>query len=158
MSGVDWDTFWSKVDKRGPDECWPWLGTRVGSGYGRFKVGGKMFVASRLSLQDALGRELCAAEQACHRCDNPPCVNPAHLFAGGARENSHDAHAKGRLHKWNGARTGELNPKAKLTREQALAVRNRTAPGSIREIARRLGVSKETIKDIRKHRTWSNLS
>jgi len=85
--------FWSKVDKSG--ECWIWTGTRLPTGYGRFYDGEKMVNAHRHALLLS-GVRIHKNELACHRCDNPPCVRPSHLFVGTQRENILDAMSKGR--------------------------------------------------------------
>lgn len=87
--------FWSKVDIRGLDECWPWLASRDDKNYGAFKYRGHMHKASRiaLSLKDGpVPRHL----HALHRCGNPPCCNPAHLYAGTQSQNMLDCVAHGR--------------------------------------------------------------
>ena len=89
--------FWSKVDVRGPADCWPWQGSRSSLGYGMFRAGhGRTFVASRFLLEEISERLLTGDEFACHSCDNPPCCNPAHLWAGTPLQNRRDCIAKGR--------------------------------------------------------------
>lgn len=94
MSAID-VLFWSKVDKSGgPEACWPWTAGKIPAGYGAFHVRRKVVGAHRFALETVhgpLGDLL-----ACHRCDNPGCCNPAHLFAGTYSDNVRDMDAKGR--------------------------------------------------------------
>ena len=92
--------FWSKVDRRGADECWPWLGTKsTSNGRGTLHVGGSNMNAARVSLCIHSGQYPKNDIFACHTCDNPNCVNPSHLWWGDCRANMRDAVAKGRLGK-----------------------------------------------------------
>lgn len=89
------DRFWEKVKKGEPEACWPWTGHRGRNGYGRIAVRSVGPVsASRASWFLAHGRW--PSGVVCHACDNPPCVNPAHLWEGTQRDNIRDCVAKGR--------------------------------------------------------------
>ena len=149
--------FWGKVDVRADGDCWLWLGTLGRGQYGKFKIGAQSYRASRLSLGARLGRDLGKGEFACHHCDNPPCVNPSHLFAGSQLENMADAVKKGRTYRWNGRRAGTDNPRAKLTEYDVLEIRRLCGVESARSISKRFGICVRTISDIRTRRTWSNL-
>lgn len=95
------DRFWSQVEIMGNDECWPWMGAKVGA-YGRFTIKHNyQEYAHRVAYE--LGYHKQAGElYVCHHCDNPVCCNPSHLFLGTARDNVMDSVDKGRwgrLHK-----------------------------------------------------------
>lgn len=88
--------FWAKVDKRGPEECWPWLGQVRWDGYGRFVILRKPQWTHRFSWELHNGRKLVKGEHVLHSCNNPPCCNPAHLRAGTHQENMEEAQRHGR--------------------------------------------------------------
>lgn len=91
------DRFWSKVDRRDIDECWPWLAAKDQHGRGQFWARGKLMRAPRIAWELANGAEFPEGMDACHSCDNPNCVNPSHIWPGTARDNAIDAHRKGRV-------------------------------------------------------------
>lgn len=97
------DRFWRWVDKRGPDECWPWTGAHNGIGYGTINISRHMFLATHVAVVID-GRSIDAGSDVCHTCDNPTCCNPAHLFVGTREDNMRDARKKGRL------ATGDRHP------------------------------------------------
>lgn len=143
--------FWAKVDRRGSDECWPWLGARDRRGYGRIKAFGRNWVASRIVL--ALKGSIPSSEEiVCHHCDNPPCCNPEHLFIGTALLNAQDRAAKGR----EPDRRGEGNGRAKLTADQVREIR--ANPLGHKRLAEMVGVSPTTIRDVRSRRKWSHVA
>src|ERR1035437_2429534 len=97
--------FWEKVDKNGPipthrpelGKCWVWTAGTC-RGYGKFRMGGhigKLYIATRVSYFAATGIQPDLLHTL-HHCDNPPCVNPDHLFLGTDLDNSHDCVSKGR--------------------------------------------------------------
>jgi hypothetical protein len=88
--------FWEKVARGEPDECWEWQAGRTSKGYGSFYIKGKNKRAHRVAYLLANGEAPPDGLFVMHSCDNPPCVNPAHLSAGSHRQNTDDRIAKGR--------------------------------------------------------------
>lgn len=89
--------FWAKVDTTGgPDACWPWKASHKAAGYGQVVINYKIHGAHRVAYAIATGYTPTSDEYVCHRCDNPPCCNPKHLWLGSAKENTQDASIKGR--------------------------------------------------------------
>lgn len=153
---VDLDTqerFWSKVDKGGSGGCWEWVGSRSPTGYGRFYFNGVNERAHRVSALYA-GHDI-SGRMVCHRCDNPGCVRPSHLFVGTHNDNMKDKVAKGRQSRNRGPKNG----RAHLTRKQVLEARRiyRSGECSQAELARRWGVPRSTIGHAIRGYTWSQL-
>jgi hypothetical protein len=147
--------FWCRVDKRGPDECWPWLGCKHKSGYGRISAGGyggRMLDTHRVSweLHNGPIPEGEGYHGTCvlHRCDNRPCCNPNHLFLGTNDDNMADMVAKGRAHSLR----GEANGNSKLTAAQVAEIRSAT--GAQSRIAARFGISQALVSKIRRGENW----
>lgn len=147
--------FWAKVARRGPDDCWEWTAYRKPGGYGQFVLRkGRFITASRVALALTLGRPISAGEVACHRCDNPPCCNPAHLFVGTQVDNSNDCVEKGRKNSARGERQGA----AKLAERDVRAILAEPHYyGVARSLGRRYGVSDSVIRRIRQRTLWAYL-
>src|SRR5947207_2239107 len=95
MREKDAARFWDKVNVIGNNDCWEWRAGRNPQGYGLFWLEGRQQPASRVAWLASAGR-IPETEWVLHRCDNPPCCNPAHLFLGTAKMNTQDMIAKGR--------------------------------------------------------------
>jgi hypothetical protein len=128
------------VDRSAGDSaCWPWTGPNNGHGYGVLYANNGMKMAHRLIYEIAKG-PIPIGLRICHRCDNPPCCNPAHLFAGTAKDNSLDMARK------------ERAGRNKLTGEQVAAIR--ADPRVTKEIAADYGVHWSNIAAIKAGVTW----
>lgn len=150
------ERFWTKVDKGGPDECWLWTGAHNGRGYGQFWVSPRLVYAHRWSWERANGCSVPDGMDVCHKCDNPPCVNPAHLFVGTRAVNLRDMAVKGRAsrHGRGGVR-GSTHHNARLTEADIPVIRERLASGESREsIGRAYGVTRGAIRGIATGATW----
>lgn len=144
--------FWDKVNKT--DTCWYWLAYTNIKGYGQFKFNGTMRTTHRVSYELVHGT-IPAGLLVCHKCDNPSCVNPAHLFLGTNDDNMKDMVNKNRSHK----PTGSINPKAKLVESDVIEIRNMYKTGRYTqlEIAKLYCISQPTVKDITKRQTWRHI-
>lgn len=148
-------TGWTEVVRRpelGP--CWEWNGGKYESGYGQVSTpDGRSKVAHRMAYLAWVG-PLEDGQYACHRCDNPPCMNPAHIFAGTHKENMEDCANKDRnVH-------GEKTPWSKLTENDVRNIRTAYATGefSQRELGEAYGVSQSNISFAVRGRTWARVA
>jgi hypothetical protein len=151
------DRYWSQVDKNGPiirpelGPCWLWIGTVGSNGYGQIMVNGRRGrPAHHVALELAGWIIPCEWLEGLHKCDNPPCVNPAHLRIGTTQDNTDDMVSKGRQAR------GECNGRATLTQVVVDEIRRLYAAGgwTKRALAQRFGVSDVTIGNIIAGRTW----
>lgn len=125
------------------NSCWQWMGYTNPKGYGRMWLNGKLHMAHRASYILNNGH-IPDGMHVLHRCDNPSCVNPAHLFIGSNDDNVKDKMTKGRHRPI--ALFGSANPATKLTDEQVRAIRTEREKGQlVSEIARVYGVSNSLI-------------
>ncbi len=148
--------FWSRVAvTSNMYDCWPWmLKPHDPFGYGGFYFEGRTHPSHRIAWMFAkrkIPKGLCVL----HRCDNPPCCNPAHLFLGTKADNAHDRHRKGRT---NAAR-GEQQGGAKLTSADVILIRAACASGQRhKDIRARFGVSRSSVGLIANRVRWAHVS
>lgn len=125
--------------------CWEWSGSKT-KGYGVLSFDGRTCRAHRLMYQETRGVKLITEQVVCHRCDNPKCVNPFHLFQGTQIENLEDCRKKGRNN------IGIRNGCNILTEAQVLEIFN--MKGEAQKIAKDFGVKVDAIYSIRYGKTW----
>lgn len=151
-------SFWAKVDRRGPGECWPWLAGRfIQTGYGQFWAGAKgasgncvTTGAHRYSWELANGRQIEDPRTLVrHSCHNRACVNPAHLSIGSHADNAADMTRAGRQ-----ARR-DHHSQAKFTTQTAWEARMLNAAGcSQGTLSKAYGISQQTISHAIRRDTW----
>ena len=158
------DRFWAKVDTSG--ECWEWTAARNSKGYGAFWDGTRHQKAHRYSWELQIGT-IPEGLLVCHKCDNPKCVRPDHLFLGTYQDNAIDAINKGRMvpppgyEKYNDAWAvrGERKGNAIFTDADIISIRERWRSGSatVREMADQYGTYRQTIRRIVKRERWAHI-
>lgn len=145
--------FWSRVNKT--DNCWDWIGTNRGNGYGCLEINSKLISAHRFSWAIHFGH-IPQKLFVLHKCDNKKCVRPDHLFLGNASDNNKDRANKNRS--WRPK--GTLHPNAKLDEERVLKIRDlyKTSQFSQRELARKFDISQALVWRIVQNKYWKHLS
>lgn len=165
------------------DGCWIWQGGKGSKGYGQISIGGFTKKVHRVMFEINI-RALNPGEFACHHCDNPPCCNPDHLFAGSAFDNNEDMRKKGRMRRAcgdlsgarlhpervprgmsNGAytkperrRKGENHGMSKLTVGDVIEIRSRCARGEIQRIvALSFGITKDNVSKVVLRKSWAHV-
>lgn len=147
------ENFWAGVDKRGDNECWEWNRKRSPKGYGELDYHKKCWRAHRLAYALTYG-EFDPKLYVCHRCDNPPCCNPKHLYLGTCRDNLIERNMKGR----NVNQKGEAHSQAKYTEATVLKVRADYAKGvTLAKISELHNVKMRSVSDIVYRRRWLHI-
>jgi len=146
------------VDKSGGDAaCWNWTAVADASGRGKFLLDRRTERAPRVAYMLDRG-EIPAGMLVCHRCDNPGCVNPSHLFLGTQKDNMGDAKSKGRAVPPPVMR-GEDHPESKLTEEQVRGILSYLGAGfSKKAVARHFKVSPLLVRQIASGKAWRHVS
>ncbi len=162
MNEKDIQRFWAKVDKEksnvfyNGERCWEWTGGKMIKGYGNFRMGldmqSRLIGAHRFSYEIANG-EIPEGLLVLHHCDNPPCVNDAHLFLGTIKDNTHDAIRKGRL------AHGERVWGSKLTDAKIIEIRMKYSTGKFSQqgLADEYDMAQTTIGQIVRKENWKHV-
>lgn len=146
--------FWGKVAVQTKNQCWPFTGLKNRKGYGQFGIGQDMVIATHVSLALSGEKRPTKKHQACHRCDNPECVNPTHLYWGTAWENSRDMWERNPPSRL--ARNGQENPASKLDDNKVREIRS--SPLGPVALGRKFGVSTATIIKVIRRSTWKHVT
>jgi hypothetical protein len=139
--------FWSKVDKKESDECWNWKGCTKPKGYGKIVNGKEKFSAHRFSWMIHNGDP--GNLWILHKCDNPSCVNPNHLFLGTPIENTQDMISKNRKP------LGEKHNSSKLTNQDIYDIRKSNLTQT--KLAEIYGVDQTQISNIKNRKQWKHI-
>lgn len=154
-SKQDVSRFWEKVEKT--DTCWLFHSS-LAKGYGRFAIDSQVYLAHRVSYLIATGDDP-GPLMVLHRCDNPRCVRPDHLFLGTRADNNKDMFTKGRGRPRGGEYPrGEHHHLARLSEALVVELRSLHADGvPVRELARRFGIPRPTLRSAVLGRTWCHV-
>lgn len=146
------EKFWRRVGKS--EGCWEWQGSRHPQGHGYATPPGtrRVSYAHRVAWIITNG-PIPDGLEVCHKCDNPPCVRPDHLFLGTHKDNMHDAISKGRH------RNGERCKQSKLTEADVRLLRqHRASGGSVRALAREMGWNYSAARNAANGTNWKHVA
>jgi hypothetical protein len=156
------ERFYSKISKPNENGCMEWNGTKLKRGYGHFSIKGKMVLAHRFAYELHYGIK--PTFHVLHKCDNPSCVNPEHLFLGTDKDNSEDCRRKGRDtcfkkgEKPKVDNRGSKSRKAKLNENIVKEIKSRLlAAETIASLARKYSISPSIISGIKNGYRWSHV-
>lgn len=142
------ERFWKKVKTNPETGCREWTGGVCKNGYGKFFLNGAMVSVHRFAVTVTSG-EIGEGLYVCHKCDNPRCVNPEHLFLGTAKQNCQDMLSKGRRAHW----------KAKLTLDDVMEIRTLHESGeSATSLAEQFNISAGHASQIIRGKVWKDPS
>lgn len=143
------ERFFEKIVVGGDDECWPWSGAKCAKGYGMFRMETKRLIRSHRYMYMVKNGGIPNKMLVCHKCDNPSCCNPKHLFVGTDSDNMTDMVKKGRNlpGKWAN----------KLTPQTVIEIRNLAGVVTQKELAERYNVKQSTINSVIRRINWKHI-
>ena len=147
----------AKIDMSDKNGCWPWTGKIDSLGYGRINMPGNTVTGHRQALAHRVSYELATGiditgKVVRHKCDNPPCCNPAHLIHGEQKDNIMDMIERGSA----STHRGEQNGRAKLTESDVATIKALLLSGvSMYRVAKNYGIGHSTVTHIQRGNTWS---
>jgi hypothetical protein len=151
------ERFWKKVKKT--ENCWEWTANKIKHGYGRINFEGRPQLAHRVSWILSNGN-IPYGFVICHRCDNPSCVRPDHLFIGTMSDNKKDSDSKNRSYRTGKPpiKLGKENNMTRFTKDQILEIRSRYASGEDQySIGRSYSAAQGTISNIVRRKSWKHI-
>lgn len=135
------------------ENCWLWLGAATPTGYGIVTYKGKNYYTHRIMFE-ATKEPIKKFYNVMHKCDNPPCCNPDHLFQGMQYQNAEDKQIKGRAAK----KVGEESNNNKLTNKLVLEIYNKKGKISGKVLAKQLGLGATIVYYIWEHKRWTHVT
>lgn len=166
----DEERFWGKIKiTANPTKCWDWAAGKFKTGYGAFQLKGKTCKAHRVAYYLIHVFDESDKPFICHKCDNPACCNPSHLFLGTPKDNTQDKLSKDRGNlpigdqHWSRinpskVRRGEGHNQSVLTEKEVREIRARYAAGAVqRQMAAEFGISTGTMKNIVHRKIWKHV-
>lgn len=132
--------------------CWEWTGCVDAKGYGSFRYKARARLAHRVAYELFISA-IPEGKHCLHRCDNPPCVNPCHLYLGTHQDNMDDMWARGRARPK--VHHGEEHGMAKINDQEAITIRN--SPDTQRSLAQQYDLSQATVWAIKHRKIWAHL-
>lgn len=151
------DRFESKIDKKDNNSCWEWTASRNKTNYGYFRIHPKTFLAHRISYLIYIGSP--DGLMVCHKCDNPPCVNPNHLFLGTNKDNMIDMAKKKRCTFQKNPMPGTKHPSHKINDGIVKSIRNEfdNSYGCITRLSNKYNISRKLVYNLIKRKSWSHI-
>lgn len=148
------DRFWSHVKKGDGNECWEWMISRFRNGYGKFAVSREKTAKANRMAWELLFGPIPDGMCVLHKCDNPGCVRPDHLFLGTPADNARDRNSKGRQAIFR----GESHSSSKLTDNDVRAIRSERSMGaSLVVLSQKYGVTIQNISQIYLRKSWRHI-